>query len=366
VEIQARINGEISELAVSPDGSRIAVSINGAADRAFREVRLLDQNFNLIVSLPGSPDVFDDLRFSPDGLTLRAKTSELDYEQDLGLGSRLEIARKRLAAWTKDDDRVAFDAKASAEKDRERSKVILRDAIAQHPRDLRFILMLANEEFYSARNDRNGAMQLYNQAISIDPFAPMARYMRGKANSITGNANNAIVDFTAAIDLPHVFGGGRFIPGVIYPNEGIAALSYQLNLQGKVELFLRRAVARAAVGEWRSLVDEDVRRLRTKTRPIVLAYELEAFALRNLGDASAAIGSYEQAAALLKDANSYGLEEFENVIKNVAWRDFKLANYKHQIGDIYQSVRRPDEAAVAYAAAKKLIEDAYALPDLTP
>jgi tetratricopeptide (TPR) repeat protein len=121
------------------------------------------------------------------------------------------------------------------------------------------------------------------------------------------------------------------------------------------------------------MIDDDVGWLRDKGRLNVMVRELEAFAMKSLGDPSAAIASYEKAAEALKHAKFYtsdmvlrGREEFEDVMKSAAWRNFKLANYNEQVGDLYQSIGRPEEAAAAYAAAKKLIEDTYGLPDLTP
>lgn len=83
------------------------------------------------------------------------------------------------------------------------------------------------------------------------------------------------------------------------------------------------------------------------------------------GDAPAAIASYEQAAATLKDANYYGLEEFDNNMKEAAWRNFKLAFYMKRVADAHQKIRRTKETSAAYAAAQKLIDNAYASSDLT-
>jgi hypothetical protein len=122
--------------------------------------------------------------------------------------------------------------------------------------------------------------------------------------------------------------------------------------------------ARAATGEWQSIID-DVRWLREKNILFALAYELEALALDNLDDAPTAISRYEQAATTLKDAKVYGFEEFKNKMKEAAWRNFKIAFYKKRIAEIYQRTGRSKEATATYAAAQKLIDEAFASPDLT-
>jgi hypothetical protein len=203
-------------------------------------------------------------------------------------------------------------------------------------------------------------MQLYNQANAIDPYDAIARFMRGKARAITWDSKNAVDDFSTAIELPHLFPA---VFGASARNEGIAALKRQINLQAKAEFYLRRALARSVMGDWRAIIDDDVRRVRERAQAGALAYEIEAFALNSLGGGPAAIASYEHAVVELKDAEFYGPEEFDKV-KDPVWRNFKLANYKKRVGDIYQRTAHPEETAAAYAAAQQLIDDAYAVPDL--
>jgi len=95
-----------------------------------------------------------------------------------------------------------------------------------------------------------------------------------------------------------------------------------------------------------------------------LSYELEAIALDNLNDAPGAIASYEQAAATLKDAKSYGLEEFDNNMAESAWR---ISNLPHtRSGSRHLSKNwtfsRSDNGLCSGA---KLIDNAFALPDLS-
>ena len=98
-------------------------------------------------------------------------------------------------------------------------------------------LLLANVEFYTAADvaGRDHAMQLYDHVISIDQHEPMGRYMRGRARNALGNGKGA-VDYSAAIALPHILPIVS-ITGSLGINEGIAALSRQLNLQAKGELY---------------------------------------------------------------------------------------------------------------------------------
>jgi tetratricopeptide (TPR) repeat protein len=370
VAASANITGEENGIAINPDGSRIAVSIQGGwYNSGVSEVLLFNRHLDLLMRLPGSPDSFDEMQLSPDGTILRATASFMNYEQDLGLQSRLELARSRLQAWTQDDDRADFDAKDSAaheENDWEKRKLILRKAVARYPSDPAILLRLANAEFATAKNieDLNRAMRLYDQTNSVDPFDPMAHYARGKARAFLGDNRKAAEDFSAAIELPHILPLVQRVPGSLGINEGISGLSYQLNLQDKAELYQRRARARAATGDWQSVI-EDVRWLREHKLMFPLSYELEALALDNLNDAPGAIASYEQAAATLKDAKSFGLEEFSNNMKESAWRNFKFASYKKRVADIYQRTGHSQGATTAYAAAQKLIDNGFASPDLS-
>jgi WD40 repeat protein len=70
-----RIQGSVTEIAVSGDGNRIAISIKapGPAFQGVSEVRLLDENLKVIQSLSGSPDDFLDLHLNHDGTILRAR-----------------------------------------------------------------------------------------------------------------------------------------------------------------------------------------------------------------------------------------------------------------------------------------------------
>src|SRR5262249_308998 len=112
---------------------------------------------------------------------------------------------------------------------------------------------------------------------------------------------------------------------------------------------------------------DDIRWIREKTSPPnPLGYEVEAFALDNLGNATAAISSYELAAATLQESEFYGLEEFDKQTKDPTWRSVKLATYKQHIANIYDRIGKPKYGAAARDAAQKLIADAYARPDLTP
>jgi hypothetical protein len=148
-------------------------------------------------------------------------------------------------------------------------------------------------------------------------------------------------------------------------NEGIAKLSYQLNLQSKGELYVRRAVAHSGLGEWQSVID-DVGWLRGNGLLSPLALEIDAVAHDNLGQVTMAIAGYEQAAMALKDATYYGVEEFNNNFMDAAWRSFKIASYEKRLSELYQAVGRTADVATSAATAQKLIESAYASPDLTP
>ena len=361
----------VSRIAISSDGSRIAIAIekDSPVERGNDgEIRLFDQRFNTLVSLPGIPESFGEFHLSPDGKTLRGTTwSGGEFEQDLRLQSLLDRARGRLVGWVDDDDRVTLYNRGVEEKDWEKGRLILQNAAARHPSDIGINLLLANREFYTAKNldDRKRAMNLYDRTNALDPFEPISHYMRGRARAILADYKNAIDDFSDAIELPHILPAVKVIAGFLGINQGIAKLSYQLNLQSKSELYLRRASARIAIGDWQGVI-EDVGWLRENHGVSAQGYELEALALHNLGNSSAAITSYQRAAAILKDAKSYGpFEELKNYINENARRNFKIAFYNKRIGDLFQRTGRNDEAAAAYASAQKQIVAAYALPDVT-
>jgi WD40 repeat protein len=367
VAATTKIQGSVSRVAISPDGTRVAVAIAGGQfDNTIAEVRLFDQHFNTIMSLPGSPVEFTELQFNSDGSVLRGVSSKMRYEQDLRLASRLAAARTRVEAWDEHDDRAAAYSSAAEEKDWEKGKLILRDAVTRFPVDAQLMLLLANREFYTAKNasDRKQAMQTYGRAQSLDPFDPIGYYMRGKARTLLGDHAGAAQDFSAGLELPHILPLVRVIAGFLALNEGISKLSYQLNLASKAELYLRRAAARAAVRDWKPVVD-DVHWLRHNGQLSTLASELEASAFDNLGDTAAAVASYKLAATTLKDTKNFGLDEFSGYTKLEAWRNLKLAVYERRIGDVLATTGRSEEAAAAHALARELIEKSYAAADLT-
>jgi formylglycine-generating enzyme required for sulfatase activity len=362
------ISDEVKHIATNSDASRIAVAIQPTYSETVREVRLLDRNLNTLASLPGCPEGFDHLGLSADGYTIRATSSNFIYEQDLRLKSRLEDAKRRLDAWTQEDDSKEIFKQGADEKDWEKGKLILRDGVKRHPTDAQLILLLANREFYTAKtsDEQKMAIELYDKTNSIDPYEPNSHYMRGRAMAVLGDNRKAVEDFSVAIELPHtlplvkvILGSGMVI------NTGMYGLSYQVNRLDKANLFLRRALARAILGEWQLVID-DVRWLRDKKLTSTLAYEMEALAFDREGNTSAAIASYEQAVETLKDKKSYGLEEFAEIEKEAGWRGLKLAQYKKRVAELHQAAGHLDEANAAYAAARQLLDDALELPDLKP
>ena len=206
IDALTRIEGRVDKIAISSDGSRIAVSV--ASGPAVAEVRLFDRHLNVISKLPGSPWPFDVINFNSDGSAMRALSAGLDYEQDLRLQSQLKEARNRIDAWTEDDDRADAFAKATKENDQEKSKILLTEAVQGHPSDFGLVMLLANREFNTSKGfaDRLRAMQLYDKANLLDPFEPTSHYMRGRAWALVGNNEDAVEDLSAAIELPHFVG----------------------------------------------------------------------------------------------------------------------------------------------------------------
>jgi tetratricopeptide (TPR) repeat protein len=190
--------------------------------------------------------------------------------------------------------------------------------------------------------------------------------MRGKARAARGNYDSAITDFTDAIALPHILPLVKVIAGSLHLNQGIAKLSYQLNLQSKYELFTRRAMARAAKGDWQTLLDDDLHWMHANNvKLFAIQEEIEALAFDSTGKANEAIADFEQAATSLDASKAYGLDDFKALSNDPAWRAYKLALYRKKIGDIDLKLGKADESANAYRQAQKLVDDALALPNLT-
>jgi len=364
------IGSTIENATMSADGSRIALAVSngGLTSRTIAEVRIFDRNFRGLLNLPGNPDKFEWFQLGPDGTELRAASTDDRYRWDLRLGPMIDKAAQRAARWVGEAERARAYKIGTEDRDIEKAKAALIEGVAKHPVDPELILILANKRFYSAKDqkDQSEAMQLYDKSNAIDPYDPIAHYMRGRARASLGNYNGAISDFTDAIALPHVMPRVKVIAGFLHLNQGIAKLSYQLNLQSRAELFTRRAMARAAKGDWQGLEDEDIHWLHANNLHIsALDYEIEALAFDSLGKAGEAIADFEQAAKALNDDKSYGLDDFKDASNDPAWRAYKLAVYRKKIGDIYWKTGRIDDAMNAYRKAHEIIDDAAAAPNLS-
>jgi von Hippel-Lindau disease tumor supressor len=164
--------------------------------------------------------------------------------------------------------------------------------------------------------------------------------------------------------LPHILPQVQLVSGI---NTGISKLSYELNLQSRAELFLRRAMARAAIADWRLLVDQDLHWKHLNAKFYTLDYEMEGTALENLGNFSEALADFEQAAKQVTDSMPYELwRDVGNARKDPVWRSYQTAVYQKKIGNIYRKMSRQDEAKDAYDKADELIRDASAASDLSP
>lgn len=357
----ATIGLSVKNASISADGSRIALALNnGFPSRDISEVRIFDRDLHGLLKLPGNPESFDWFQLGPDGVELRAASFNNLYRWDLRLAPMIDKAARRTEQWANRADRDQAYKIGSEDGDIEKAKAALVEGLTRHPADPELILLLANKSFFSAKDqkDRSEAMQLYDKSNAIDPYDPISHYMRGKARASIGDSNGAISDFTDAIALPHMMPLVRVIAGFLHLNQGIAKLSYQLNLQAKAELFTRRALARTKTGDWQRLKDEDIHWLRANNQHIsALDYELEALAFERLGKPSEAIAGFEQATKALNDDKYYGLEEFKEVSKDPAWRAGALAVYRRKIGDIHQKMGRLDEAVADYSDALKLKAD---------
>jgi tetratricopeptide (TPR) repeat protein/WD40 repeat protein len=355
----------IRNASISADGSRIALALSsGVVSMDISEVRVFDRNLHGLLKLPGCPEHFDSFQLGPDGTELRASSSNYRYRWDLRLGPMIDEAAQRSEQWSSAAERARAYKIGTEDGDLEKAKAALVEGVAKHPMDPELILVLANKRFYSAKDqkDLSEAMQLYDKSNAIDPYDPIAHYMRGRARAFVGNNNGAISDFTDAIALPHTMPLVRVIAGFLHLNQGIAKLSYQLNLQARAELFTRRALAREKIGDWQRLEDEDIHWLRANNQHIyALDYEIEAMAFDGLGKAPEAIADFEQAAKALSDDKYYGrLEEFKEVSKDPAWRASTLSVYRKRIGDLHRKMDRLDEAIADYSESLKLKADPIA------
>ena len=363
------IGSKIVNASISADGSRIALALSkGSIVDAVSEVRVFGRNFQSILSLPGSAEKFDWFRLGPDGKEIRASGYSSRYWRDLRLGVMIDKAAQRTRLWDAEAERAEAYKIGTQEHDSEKAKAALGKGVAARPLDPELLLILANKKFYSAKDqkEKDEAMQLYDKSNAIDPYEPIAHYMRGRARAAGGNYNGAITDFTDAIALPHVLPLVKVIAGFLHLNQGIAKLSYQLNLQSRYELFTRRAMARAAKGDWQVALDDDFGWMHANNvRLFAMQDEIEALAFDSVGKANQAIADLEQAVKSLNDDKTYGLDDFKAVSNDPAWRAYKLALYRKKIGDIYSKLGNADEAATAYRQAQKLVDDALATPNLS-
>jgi tetratricopeptide (TPR) repeat protein len=361
------IASNIVMASISADGSRIALAIGKGRSDDLGEVRIFGRSFQSLLNLPGSDGSFDWFQLGPDGQEIRAVGSSSRYWRDLRLNIMMDKAAQLTKSWDDEADRAQAYKNGTEEKDVTKAKAVLSAGVAAHPLDLNLTLILANRKFYFARDqkEKDEAMQLYDKSNAIDPYEPIAHYMRGRARAALGNYDGAIADFSDAIALPHILPLVKVIAGFLQLNQGIAALSYQLNLQSRAELFTRRAMARGAKGDWQLLLDDDLHWVRANNmRLFALQEEIEGLALDNTGKPIEAIADFQQAAKSLEADKSYGLDDFKALINDPVWRAYKLALYQKKIGDIDTKLGKTEDAADAYRQAQKLVDDASALPNL--
>jgi tetratricopeptide (TPR) repeat protein len=107
--------------------------------------------------------------------------------------------------------------------------------------------------------------------------------------------------------------------------------------------------------------DQDIHWLRANNQHIfALDYELEGLALDGLGKEPEAIADFEQAAKTLNEDKSYGLEDFNEVSKDPAWRAGASAVDRRKIGDIHRKMGRLDDAIADYSESLQLKADPIA------
>jgi len=365
-----KIKSPLGRITANADGSRIAVSVQTVPNHSELEpeIRIFDRNLNTIMSLPGIPDTFDELKLNSEGTRLRGISSDIDYEQDLRLEPRVALAKSRLAAWSDAENRETLYTKGVNDNDFEESKVILREAIARHPSDSISMLVLANREFFTAKTpeDVNRALNLYNQAASLDPFDPNIHYMRGNALAYLGDNKKALDDITAAIALPHVLAVPPVIAGFIGAAWAAQDVSFQANWVYKASYHLKRAQISTNLADWKAVIG-DIAWIRDNRKVLpTLAYEVEAVALDHVDNASAAVESYKSATDAMQHQQYYGLDEFNDRMKQQSWRLYKLAFYAKSISDIYTKMGHSDDAAAAYAQAQTQVQNALASADINP
>jgi hypothetical protein len=246
-----RINGLVNRPAISSDRSRIAASIFGGQYYPTEEVRLYDRNLNTILSLSESPDFFDDLQLSPDRAILRAMSYAVEYEQDLRLKSRLDTARNRLEAWAWANDLAMSQAKAREEK--------VLGASGRSPTKILSIVKRRSRArgrcpAWQSGGRGSGHRWVWPAASNCPAGATFSQRSLRKS---VGDYRDAVEDFSTAINVPHM------LPALKMHLESSREL-YQSNLQINAELYLRRAFARAAVRDWRSIIGD----VRTRDGPV--------------------------------------------------------------------------------------------------
>jgi hypothetical protein len=229
--LTTQVSGTVDKIATNLGASRLAVSIEGGSlDSGIQKIILFDHGLKFLMDLPGSVGPFTELSVNDKGSVVRAYGIGADYESNLSLDARLKVAQDRLGMWRIADDHANVYEAATSEKDLTKSKKILEDWLLKHPLEPDLLLLMANREMFLSRSpdERRKSLYFYDLAISIDPYDPIAHYMRGKTLSTLGDQGKAVEDFDAAIRLPHTLPVVKVIAGFLGLNEGIAKLSEEL------------------------------------------------------------------------------------------------------------------------------------------
>ena len=350
-----QLNGKVQSIAASPDGQRLAVAIEKRGS-AVHEVRILNSHLDTISVLPGMFKEFETISFSADGSVIRAniKYSGYTYQQDMRIESLIEITRIRSDKINTENAYVAVEQKFTAEKNWEKGIDILEEAYRSFPDSSKFALLLANRYFYAlpGRRDRERAMRLYDDAISLDRYHVMAYFMRGKALARLGDDRRAVDDFAQASRLPHIL-PITAAAGVLglRMNQGVHNLSLQLNRQAMGELIFRHLYSASRIGLWDS-VRQDAEWLRSKGLSHVLTEALDARARDVSGDREGALARYQAALAQAGQGGIFGVEEFDYGKTDPVRKAMAIATYERRAGELLDLLGRREDAASALERAR--------------
>lgn len=155
--------------------------------------------------------------------------------------------------------------------------------------------------------DQQAAIQLYNQAIQLNPNDAEAHYKRGNINYELGNLDAAITDYTKTIQLQPDYANAYYNRGLVYYDQQ----AYQSAIQdynqliklkpNDSEAYYKRGLVYFTLKNHTQAIEDYTQAIRLNPNDAA-AYISRGLALAAAGDKQAALQDYTQAIRL--DANN--------------------------------------------------------------